>query len=124
MLLHASERDFEALRAIRHSDKVSDKVFGFHVQQAAEKSPKARLAVLGEVYPFTQNIALLLAFLDDRDVTTTPFCKLIDYTPYAVEFRYAGVDSNTEPINRESALALVGSLLQQVRLELAGIQAT
>ena len=50
---------------------------------------------------------------------TEPFQTLIDYTPYAVEFRYEGLDSDAEPIDRESALALVAALLEQVRRELS-----
>ena len=122
MLLQAAERDLDALQVMRRSDKVSDEVFGFHVQQAAEKSIKAWLASLGEVYPLTHNLELLLDLLENRDVATKPFRKLIDYTPYAVEFRYAGVDSSAEPIDRKSALTLVESLLRQVRLELATVE--
>ena len=53
MLLDAAERDVEALRFMCRSDEISDEVFGFHVQQAAEKSFKAWLALLGETYPLT-----------------------------------------------------------------------
>ena len=41
MLLDAAERDVGALRVMLPSGEVSDEVFGFHVQQAAEKSLKA-----------------------------------------------------------------------------------
>ena len=69
--------------------------------QAAGKSPKARLAPTGEVYPLTHNIELLLDRVDARRVATTPFCKLID---------------------RASALTIVVSSLEQVRLELAQLE--
>ena len=124
MLLHAAERDLEALQVMRQADKVSDEVFGFHVQQAAEKSLKGWLALLGQTYPLTHNLDLLLDLLDDRGVATKPFRKLIDYTPYAVEFRYAGVDSSTEPINREFAFALVESLVQRVQREITEVRRT
>ena len=122
MLLQAAERDLEALQVMRRSDKVSDEVFGFHVQQAAEKSLKAWLASLGEVYPLTHNLDLLLDLLEYRGIATKPFRKLSDFTPYAVEFRYAGMDSSAESIDRKSAVTLVESLLRQVRLELATVE--
>ena len=46
------------------------------------------------------------------------FRKLIDYTPYVVEFRYEGVESGTEPIDRKDALTLAEGLLAQVRRQL------
>ena len=119
MLLVAGQRDVEALRVMRRSDEISDEVFGFHVQQAAEKSLKAWLALLGKVYPLTHNLEALLDLLADRDVATKPFRQLIDFTPYAVEFRYEGVESGTDPINREAALAVVEALLAQVQRQLA-----
>ena len=114
MLLDAAERDVEALRFMCRSDEISDEVFGFHVQQAAEKSFKAWLALLGETYPLTHNIEGLVDLLAARAVDMTAFRELAVYTPYAVEFRYGGVDS-TEPIDRKAALGLVEALLEQLR---------
>ena len=92
--------------------------FGFHVQQAAEKALKAWLALPGETYPLTNSIETLLDLLDDRGAAVEPFRSLIDYTPYAVEFRYVGVDPDAEPIDREGAIALVEALLEQIQREL------
>ena len=112
MLYRAAKRDVLTLRSM--TDDAPVESFGFHVQQAAEKAFKAWLALLGEKYPLTHNIETLLDLLDDRGVSVEPFGSLVDYTPYAVEFRYAGVDSGAEPIDRESALALVETLVEQV----------
>ena len=122
VLLSAAERDVQALRVMRGSEIVSDEIFGFHVQQAAEKSLKAWLALLGETYPLTHNLESLLDLLADRCVDMKPFRKLIDYTPYAVEFRYEGVDSGAAAIDRKRALALVETLLKQVRHALAAVE--
>ena len=114
MLLHAAKRDIEALRVMRRSDDIPAEVFGFHVQQGAEKLLKAWIALLGESYPLTHSIETLLALLADRGAATGPFNDLAAYTPYAVEFRYAGVGPNAEPIDRDRALALVEALLEEV----------
>ena len=114
MLLSAAERDIDALRIMRRSDDIPPEIFGFHVQQGAEKLLKAWIAFLGDSYPLTHSIGTLLALLADRGVTTKPFNDLAAYTPYAAEFRYAGVGPNAKPIDRPRALALVEALLEAV----------
>ena len=114
MLLYAAERDIDALRIMRRSDDIPAEIFGFHVQQGAEKLLKAWIALLGDSYPLTHSIETLLALLADWGTTTEPFNDLAAYTPYAVEFRYAGVGPNAKPIDRARALALVEALLEVV----------
>ena len=55
LLLAAADRDIEILQLMYDSTGGSDEIFGFHAQQAAEKSLKAWLAFLGEVYPLTHD---------------------------------------------------------------------
>ena len=117
MLYHAAERDVLTLRSMTNDAPVES--FGFHVQQAAEKAFKAWIALLGETYPLTHNLETLVDLLGDGGASVEPFGGLLDFTPYAVEFRYAGVDPGAEPLDRESALALVEALLERVRGELA-----
>ncbi len=122
MLHRAGEPDVEVLRVTHRSGEVSDEVFGFHVQQAAEKALKARIALLGDTYPLTHNIEDLLDFLVDRGVNLGVYRVLVEYTPYAVEFRYHGIDSDVEPIDRDGAVALVEALLEDVRKALMGVE--
>ena len=118
-LVAAAERDIAALRVMVDSTEVSDEVFGFHTQQAAEKSLKAWIALLGKEYPLIHNIAGLLNFLCELDVNVEPYRSLFKYTPYAVVFRYQGAQSDADPIDRKVALSLVESLISEVRGELA-----
>ena len=103
LMYRAAERDVLTLRSMTAGAPMES--FGFHVQQAAEKAFKAWLALLGETYPLTHSIETLLDLLDDRGAAVEPFRNLVDYTPYAVEFRYVGVDPDAEPIDREGAIA-------------------
>ena len=114
MLVEAATRDIEALRVMRRSDGFPDEIYGFHVQQAAEKLLKAWIALPGASYPLTHSIETLLELLADRGVDTAPFLELNAYTPYAVEFRYAGVGPDAKPIDRAGALEMVEALLEQV----------
>ena len=114
-MFQAAERDLLTLQGMTAS--VPEEAFGFHVQQAAEKSFKAWLALRSETYPLTHNLELLLDRLADQGVAMKPFQQLIGYTPYAVEFRYEGIGSSTEAIDREGVLVLVEALIERVRGE-------
>lgn len=120
VMYRAAERDVLTLRSMTADAPVES--FGFHVQQAAEKALKAWLALLGETYPLTHSIETLLDFLGDRGAATAPFRNLIDYTPYAVEFRYMGVDPDSESIDREDMLTLVQALPERVGRQLAEVE--
>ena len=112
MLLRAAERDLLALRSM--SAAAPEEAFGFHVQQAAEKALKAWLALLGEAYPLTHNLTTLLTLLSALGAAVARYETLADYTPYAVEFRYTGVDPEAEAVDRNGAAALVQALLSDV----------
>ena len=114
MLLDAGTRHVDTLRALHHSDEMPDEVFGFHVQQAAEKLLKGWIALLGGLYPPTHDVEALLNILASRGAAVEPFRDLIGYTPYAVRFRYAGVDTYAETIERKVTLATVEALEEQV----------
>jgi len=114
VLLDAAKRDIEGLRATLLAPEVSDEFFGFHVQQAAEKCRKARIALLGRSYPLTRDISVLFDILAACGVDMIRYRDLVDYTPFAGEFRYESVDSDTTPIDRKGALKLVESLWAEV----------
>lgn len=87
-LLRAAGRDISALRGMNDPDVFANEIFGFHTQQAAEKLLKAWLALLGEVYPLTHNLELLLSILQDRGAEIEEWKQLVEYTPYAGRIRY------------------------------------
>ena len=116
-LIGAAERDISALRGMHDVDVFADEIFGFHVQQAAEKLFKAWLALLDEVYPLTHDLDLLLDLLQKRASDTARFRNLVEFVPYAVQFRY-DVDPDLEALDRVSALQRVEDLLKHVRQRL------
>ena len=107
VLLMSAERDISALRGMADVAVFADEIFGFHAQQAAEKLLKAWLALLGETYPTTHDLARLLAMLRARDVEATRFNELVEYTPFAVQFRYAPGDLSARPLDRDTAIERV-----------------
>lgn len=115
-LLEFAEQEINALRALLDAPGVGDGVFGFHVQQAAEKSLKAWLALVGVKFPLTDDLGRLTALLDEK-VDAGAFRPLSAYTPFAVQFRYQVVEGDT-PIDRQAALRQVEALWRRVMGEL------
>ena len=117
-LLEAAERDVSALRGMGDVAVFADEIFGFHAQQAAEKLFKAWLALLGESYPLTHDLTELLEILTIREPDSARFDGLIDYTPYAVQFRYGADDAEAGSLDRGEALGQAEALLEEVRRRL------
>ena len=119
-LLEAAERDLSALRGMGDAGVFADEIFGFHAQQAVEKSFKAWLALLGEIYPMTHDLEMLLTSVVARDAGAVRFEELIEYTPYAVRLRYADAEPREEPLDRDEILLRVEALLERVRQLMEG----
>ena len=60
--------------------------------------------LLGETYPTTHDLARLLAMLSVHDVEATRFNELVEYTPFAVQFRYTPGDLSARPPDRDTAI--------------------
>ena len=116
LMLRSAEQDLRSLEIL--AAEGPEEGFGFHVQQALEKAFKAWLALLGELYPLTRDLKALLDRLAARGVDVQPWRETERYTPYAVQFRYTGVDPETEAVNRDKAAASVRTLLAEVERRL------
>lgn len=121
MLLEAAGRDLEVLRLMARTREGSVEVFGFHVQQAAEKGLKSWIAILGETYPLTHDIRLLLRRLGAHGLDLASYRPIAAYTPFAVAFRYEGVDPDRDPLPRDQAVAHIEALLLDVRRALHAV---
>ena len=117
-LVKAAGRDISALRGMSDPQVFADEIFGLHTQQAAEKLLKAWLALLGEVYPLTHNLELLLSILQERGVATEELTPLVEYAPYAGRIRYEASGASDEPLQRAIALRRIEALYEQVIREL------
>lgn len=115
MMLELARKDCKALGGMPDTDVFDNGIFGFHVQQAVEKTLKAWLASLGVEYPKTHDIRLLLTLLRNQGANTNSFIDLVEYNPYAVQLRYdEPYPGSDEPINREQALCSVRDLIAHV----------
>ena len=109
-LLDAAHRDLQALRGMLDSEFFAEEIFGFHVQQAAEKALKAWLEFLGETFPYTHDLGVLLQKLENRGCEVTEFWDLLDFSLFAVQLRYDSLDGLDEPIDRQGSIEKIRAL--------------
>jgi HEPN domain-containing protein len=114
-MLRMAHRDLSALKGMQNAEVFADEIFGFHVQQAVEKSLKAWMCALGITYPFTHQISRLLVLLRDAGSEVDAFWWLDEFTIYAHQARYEeGHVAADAPLDRENLIQSVGGLVSQV----------
>ena len=101
-----ARKDLKAIKAMGDSPEFDDEIFGFHAQQAIEKSLKAWMVLLDLEYPLKHNLITLLGMIDNRGVDVSRFRGLAKYTAFGVQFRYeqsepAGVNLNRAEVVRD-----------------------
>ncbi len=90
------DEDLNADKILIKAQNVSKSIIGFHIQQATEKYLKAYLIAKEQNIPKTHNLEFLKALCAKLfpDFDNFDFGNL---TSYAVEFRYPGILTLTEP---------------------------
>jgi HEPN domain-containing protein len=103
-------QDEALLAEVISSKAVSDEMFGFHCQQAAEKLIKAILSLHDIDFARTHNLRFLMDLLADAGHRLPDeFYDLDMLTPYGALFRYEDVPVETV-IDREALLRLIRAL--------------
>ena len=121
LMLRMAEKDLTALRGMLDTQIFAEEIFGFHAQQAAEKALKAWLSLIDIDYPRIHDLEELLALLVQRGATgPEQFYGLIDFTDFAVQFRYATVEEEDEPLDRLTVIQQVIELVEYVEQLLRG----
>lgn len=114
-MLRMAHKDFNALVGMRENSLFADEIFGFHVQQAAEKALKAWLCTCDTIYPMTHELTRLLTLLENQGTDVEKFWPLVQYTMFAVQARYEeGVAELDELIDRAAEIENVRVLLDHV----------
>lgn len=121
-LLGAAERDLRALTGMTDTAIFADEIFGFHAQQAAEKLLKVWLTLLRERYPLTHDLDHLLRLVQIREPDAGQFEDLVEYNPYAVQFRYGHPYTDEADINRKETAIRLHALRQRVMHRLTEIE--
>ncbi len=114
-LIDMAEKDLKALIGMEDAETFADEIFGFHAQQAIEKTLKAWLAFLRLEYPLTHNLSTLLAMLEQHGCDVERFQALEYYTPFAVVFRYEYAGIRLPPLDRLAVCSQVQGFIDYVK---------
>src|SRR5208283_4266037 len=106
-LLSSANKDLKAIKHMADPNVFADEVFGFHAQQAVEKTLKAWIALLGQEYPFIHDLDVLLNRLENQGSDVSALRSLVELNAFAVQFRYEAFESQDEPLDRP---AMVGTV--------------
>ena len=114
--LSIATRDYRALCGMVDQEVFSSEIFGFHVQQAVEKALKAWLCLLGIPFPRTHDLDELGALLEETGRKIPEFLQvLLEFTDFAVAFRYEAFPELEGDIDRDICIDQVGRLLRHVQ---------
>ncbi len=112
--LRKAAEDEALLDAVIDVSTVSDEIFGFHCQQAAEKLLKAMLSAPGLRFQKTHDLQELMTLLDNAGHALPQNLTRVDeLTPFAVQWRYDYFTAQT-PFDRKHARELIRSLRSHV----------
>lgn len=116
MLLDLARQDLGAMLVLKSAKDVADRIFGFHAQQAVEKTLKAWLSVLGVTYPLTHSLDALFGLVEDEVGTAdvVSFRSLDALDPFAVQLRYSTHDDSGNELDRNGLTGDVDKLLSHV----------
>jgi len=115
LLLAAARNDLKALEGmVNDRETFSDEVFGFHAQQAAEKSLKAWISTLGSEYLLTHSLSVLLLQLEDLGCNVQTYRSIVDLSPFGVAFRYTILDEAEGSLDRAAILEAIRGLYERV----------
>jgi len=113
-LVLMAQKDFQAMTGMGNVEVFSDEVFGFHAQQAVEKSLKAWLVLNGKEYPLTHSLRVLMAELTQTGEDMEPLMDLVELNAYAVQYRYDSIEPDEVPLDRAEMVKKVGALVNKV----------
>ena len=93
----------------------AEEIFGFHAQQAVEKSLKGWLALIGVNFPLIHDLEELFALLKDQGQAVPDiFQSLVDLTDFSVQFRYDTYIDFEDELDRDEVIQKVQNFVDHV----------
>ena len=110
-----AKQDLSALRGMMDKTIFAEEIFGFHAQQAVEKSLKAWLALIGVDFPLIHDLEELFALLKDQGQAVPDiFQSLVDLTDFSIQFRYDTYIDFEDELDRDEIIQKVQNFVDHV----------
>jgi hypothetical protein len=110
-MLVMAAKDIKAMKSLLSPESADDEIFGFHAQQAVEKSLKAWIVAAGGNYGFVHDI-----HVRELGCDINRFKGLLLLNVYAVRLRYEPLDMPTNTLDRYDLLGKVIEIFEQSQL--------
>ncbi|MBF0272622.1 MAG: HEPN domain-containing protein [Magnetococcales bacterium] len=114
ILMTMAGKDLQVLEILSSVAHAPEEAFGFHAQQAVEKTLKAWLAILGHEPPKTHSLRSLIVSLEQNGIDVEALWDLAELSPFAVQFRYESFDELGADLDYQTILTQVRELVTQV----------
>jgi HEPN domain-containing protein len=101
LLLLMASKDMKAHDIMLMPESVDDEIFGFHAQQAVEKTLKAWVSLAGGTYAKNHDLSMLLLTLQGLECDIENFKDLISLNAFAAQFQYEALETDDEPLDRQ-----------------------
>ena len=119
-LIGAAKRDVKALGNMLDTELFDDQIFGFHAQQAIEKSLKAWLCLFQPSHPFTHDLRMLLYKLEEHGADVELYWDFVGLSGYAGLLRYDTFPEDTGALNRADLFKDIKALFVRVEKMIEG----
>lgn len=114
-----AHKDFNALRGMGDETFFADEIYGFHAQQAIEKSLKAWIASKSIEFPLTHDLRRLLLLIEQTGEIVEEFWPLIKFNIFSVQARYENdLLAGDEVLGRVAVLEEVRQLMSHVEAKI------
>jgi HEPN domain-containing protein len=121
-LLQMAAKDIKALDLMILPESIDDEIFGFHAQQAVEKSLKAWITAIGGSYGYVHDLRILILTLREMGCSIDQFRHLIKLNPFAAQLRYEPLETLDEALDRPVLRAQVQEVYDHVHSILAFLE--
>jgi HEPN domain-containing protein len=101
LLLLMASKDIKAVNIMIMPESVDDEIFGFHAQQAIEKTLKAWISLAGGTYTRNHDLSMLMLSLRNLGCDIESLKDLISLNAFAAHFRYEVLETDDEPLDRQ-----------------------
>lgn len=118
-LLLMASKDMKAMELMILPESIDDEIYGFHAQQAVEKTLKAWITVIGETYSFNHDLWILLLTLRELGCDIEKYRHLIMLNPFAAHLRYEPLETLDEPLDRPELRQQIQELHDHVQTAVA-----